>query len=104
MTQAAYNGSSPYASTPQVVNHLPYLDFWDTNTVVLVSPTDQYYTVPRTYQHRPDLLSYDLYGTTGYWWVFAMRNPDVIQDPIYDMVAGISIYLPAQSSLPLGGG
>lgn len=102
MTQSVYSGSSPYRSTPQVSNFLPYLDFWNPQ---IVTPTtdDTFFTIPATYQHRPDLLSFDLYGTTGYWWVFAVRNPDTIKDPIYDLVTGISIFLPAKSGLPNAG-
>jgi hypothetical protein len=99
MTQVFYKGPSPYFTTPQINNIVPYLDFWDATPIVPTS-NDTFYLVTATYQHRPDLLSYDIYGTTGYWWVFASRNPDTIKDPIYDLVAGINIYLPAKSGLP----
>ena len=39
-------------------------------------------------------IAYDLYNNTKLWWVFAQRNMDVIKDPIYDLVAGIKIYIP----------
>jgi len=99
MTQVYYSGTSPYATTAQIYNYLPYLDFW-TPQGVLPTPNDTLFTVTATYQHRPDLLSYDTYGTTGYWWVFAARNPDTIKDPIYDLISGVNIYLPAKSGLP----
>jgi hypothetical protein len=44
--------------------------------------------------HRPDLLAYDIYGDSQLWWVFAVRNKDVLKDPIYDFVPGQTIYLP----------
>ena len=103
MTQANYKTISPYASTAQVNNYLPYLDFWDSRVNIIPNPNDTYYIVTKNYEHRPDLLSYDLYGTTGYWWVFALRNPDVIQDPVYDLVPGIQIYVPQKASLPVNG-
>jgi hypothetical protein len=102
MTQAFYKGTSPYYTTPQINNYLPYLDFWNT-PVITPDQNDTLFTVTAGYQHRPDLLSYDIYGTTGYWWVFAIRNPDVIQDPIYDLVTGLNIYLPVKTNLPSGG-
>lgn len=103
MTQSTYNPTSLYASTPQVYNYLPYLDFWNSQVAIIPNENDTFFIVSKNYQYRPDLLSYDLYGTTGYWWVFALRNPDVLLDPIYDLVAGINIYLPPQSTLPVSG-
>jgi hypothetical protein len=44
--------------------------------------------------HRPDLLANDLYQNSELWWVFAVRNPDVIKDPVYDFVPGQQIYIP----------
>jgi len=52
-----------------------------------------------TYEHRPDLLAYDLYKDHKLWWVFAVRNRSVIKDPVFDMVAGVKIYLPKASTL-----
>jgi len=31
--------------------------------------------------------------------VFAQRNMDVLKDPVFDMKAGIKIFLPKQSAL-----
>jgi hypothetical protein len=55
---------------------------------------DVLYTVEVQYTHRPDLLAYDLYGSTKLWWVFSQRNPEALKDPIYDLVADLKIYLP----------
>jgi hypothetical protein len=44
-------------------------------------------------------MAYDLYGDEKLWWVFAVRNKDVIQDSIYDMLAGQRIYLPTTNTL-----
>ena len=101
MTKVNYSSTSPYYTTDQTTEYLQYLDFWN-SPVLLASNSDTVYDVTTKYQNRPDLLSYDIYGTTGYWWVFAMRNPDIIKDPIYDLKAGITIYLPSKSSLPSG--
>jgi len=51
------------------------------------------------YTYRPDLLSYDLYGTSKLWWVFAVRNIDTIKDPVFDFVAGTTIRLPQKTTL-----
>jgi hypothetical protein len=40
-----------------------------------------------------------LYGTSKLWWVFAQRNLDVIQDPVFDFIAGTQIFVPKKSGL-----
>ena len=60
---------------------------------------DQVYTIERTYAYRPDLLAYDLYGSPRLWWVFAQRNPDEIEDPIYDFKPGVTIKLPKPGNI-----
>ena len=57
------------------------------------------YVIENHYRHRPDLLSYDLYGTPKLWWVFVQRNMSVLRDPIYDFEAGVTIYVPKKSNL-----
>lgn len=60
---------------------------------------DPQYTIESQYTHRPDLLAYDYYGTPKLWWVFAQRNMDIIKDPIFDMKAGTTIFLPKPDRL-----
>ena len=99
MTKVNYSQSSPYSSTPQVNYLLEYLDYWN-GYYVFPSDSDSLYTVEKRYEHRPDLLSFDMYGSPRYWWIFALRNPDQLKDPIYDLKAGMVISLPAKSALP----
>lgn len=47
------------------------------------------YTVNPRHQYRPDLLSYDLYGNSTYWWVIVMLNRDKLKDPVRDLKAGL---------------
>lgn len=56
-------------------------------------------TINETYHLRPDLLAFDLYEDSNLWWVFAQRNPNQLQDPLFDFVTGTTIYLPQQSTL-----
>ena len=58
------------------------------------SPYDQTITIPPGFNQRPDLLSQQQYGTPRLWWVFAVRNPDLLIDPINDFVPGLTIYIP----------
>jgi hypothetical protein len=46
-------------------------------------------TVAPKFQHRPDLLSYELYGNSSYWWVIVLLNRNQLQDPIRDLKAGM---------------
>ena len=57
------------------------------------------YEIDSFYEHRPDLLSYDLYGTPKLWWCFQHRNMDTLTDPIWSFVAGTLIRIPKKSTL-----
>jgi hypothetical protein len=92
---AIYNNTSPWAETPVVENYLSFL----TIRPVPAEPDDFLYTIESQYTHRPDLLAYDLYKTSKLWWVFTQRNLDVLQDPIYDFIPGVQIYIPKGISL-----
>ena len=70
-----------------------YLDIMVARSVP-ASEFDEILTIPTKYDQRPDLLSQEKYGTVNLWWVFAVRNPDLIIDPIADFVAGLEIYVP----------
>tara|TARA_A200000159_G_scaffold164882_1_gene197050 strand:+ start:1404 stop:1697 length:294 start_codon:yes stop_codon:yes gene_type:complete len=92
----AYDPTSPWKKTAVIKNKV--LDVQ--NPVYLQkSALDETYTIPQNYNLRPDLCSYDLYGTSKYWWVFAKRNPDTIQDPINDFTAGTKIKIPSKNQL-----
>ena len=92
---AKYSSTSPYFSTPQNSINLEPLVI----RPFAIEEDDQLYTIERTSAYRPDLLSFDLYGTPRLWWVFAQRNPDQIEDPIYDFKRGVVIQLPKQATV-----
>jgi hypothetical protein len=46
---------------------------------------------------RPDILAYELYGNSEYWWVFTLFNRDTIVNPIKDFVSGMTINVPTKS-------
>lgn len=92
---AKYKNTSPWSTTPVVQNYLSILKIRPVS-----SESDDYlYTIEPQYTHRPDLLAFDLYGDSKLWWVFTQRNLDTIQDPIYDFVPGVQIYIPKSDSL-----
>ena len=92
---AKYSQTSPYFETTE--NDIS-LDIFTPRTIT-AEDDDQTYTIERTYAYRPDLLAYDLYGSPRLWWVFAQRNPNEIEDPIYDFKPGVTIQLPKSSNI-----
>lgn len=95
MTNAVYAKTSPYVNTTLFDNFLDVANF----PTIPKNPDDVLFQVNKTYQFRPDLLAYDLYGDASLWWVFALRNPNTVKDPIFDMRIGNKIYLPKKTTL-----
>ena len=88
--------SSPWYNT-EIINDR-YLGILNIRSIP-ASDDDPLYQVQEQYTHRPDLLAFDMYGDFRLWWVFAQRNMDIIRDPVYDLEAGIEIYLPIASNI-----
>jgi len=92
---ATYKTNSPWADTLIENNYLGNLVI----RPVSAESDDYLYTIETQYTYRPDLLAYDLYQDPKLWWVFIQRNMDVLQDPVFDFVAGTEIYIPKGNSL-----
>lgn len=90
---ATYNSYSPYYTTRFVNGYLDVLNFRD----IPIQSDDILFEVTSTYEYRPDLLAFDLYNDYRLWWVFALRNKEILKDPVFDMVPGLKIYLPKLS-------
>ena len=90
-----YSKTSSYYKTQIVNGYLDVIEFRD----LPIQRDDILFEVTATYENRPDLLAYDLYKDPSLWWVFAVRNKKIIKDPVYDLVAGVKIYLPKMSTL-----
>lgn len=75
--------------------------FLDSGKLPALKPSlnDEVYVIAAQYEERPDLLAHQLYGDSNLWWVFSMRNPDVLKDPIRDFVTGTIIILPSDGSV-----
>ena len=92
---ANYDSTSPYFETG-------YSQFFlDTmvNRPIPKENDDLTFTINTTYQYRPDLLAFDLYGIAGLCWVFYQRNPNTLQAPPMDFKTGTLIYLPKITTL-----
>jgi len=92
---ALYRATSAYSSTPLSEYFLDTM----TNRPVPQSSDDTLFTINQTYEMRPDLLAFDLYGHSDLWWVFAQRNPNVLVNPLLDFKVGTVIFLPQLSVL-----
>lgn len=84
----ATTGKNQYASTN--INDF-YLDLAKLPSAadIVAGKTTETIVVGPKYQHRPDLLSYSLYGNSNYWWIIALLNRNQLQDPIRDLKAGM---------------
>lgn len=92
---ATYNKSSPYHGTQ---SKSFYLDVW-AGKKIPADVTDAVYQIDPAYNLRPDLLAYDMYKNSQLWWVFAVRNPDILLDPLLNFSAGTIIYVPTMATV-----
>ena len=90
-----YSKSSPYYGTPKWG---PFLDLWRGKTIT-PQVTDALYQIDSVYNLRPDLLAHDIYGDSNLWWVFSVRNPDVLVNPLLNFRTGVVIYVTAKATL-----
>ena len=92
---AQYDATSPYYQTGYSQFFLETM----VNRPIPKENDDLTFTINATYQYRPDLLAFDLYGNAGLWWVFYQRNPNTLQAPPLDFAVGTLIYLPKITTL-----
>lgn len=90
MAKITYNSSSVYNATP-VRND--YLDLY----VPPIEPDltqAEPFIIDAKYNRRPDLMAYDLYGDSKYWWIFVIYNRNLIKDPLFDFKSGLELLVP----------
>lgn len=92
---STYNSRSPYYKTLLNNNYLDIIEFRS----IPSEDDDILFEITKTYEYRPDLLAFDLYKDVNLWWVFAVRNREVLNDSVFDFVAGTRIYLPKLSTI-----
>lgn len=92
---ASYSANSPYKNTPLWGK---FLDVWSGHTIASAID-DATYQIDNIYDLRPDLLAHDLYQDSNLWWVFAVRNPDVLVDPLLSFRTGTIIYIPTKKTV-----
>ena len=84
-----YRDDSLYRNTP--ITKGKYLDILEPTIVDKENYSVRPLIIEPKYNHRPDVLAYDLYGNSKLWWVFALFNQDKLADPIMDFKSGLSI-------------
>jgi hypothetical protein len=92
---STYTTSSPYYNTGYTQFYLDVM----VNRPIPRETDDVQFTITQTYQYRPDLLAFDLYGNSALWWVFYQRNPNTLTAPPLDFAVNKMIYLPKISTL-----
>jgi hypothetical protein len=92
---AQYDATSPYFETGYSQFFLDSM----VNRPIPKEDDDTSFTINLTYQYRPDLLAFDLYGTATLWWVFYQRNPNTLTAPPLDFAVGTTIFLPKIATL-----
>jgi alpha-L-fucosidase len=95
MATINYSPTSPYATTENFGKFKDVLTY----RAITKKADDVVYVIDTVYQYRPDMLAHDLYGDSALWWVFAVRNPNSLQDPVFGFYAGLPIYLPSKQTL-----
>ena len=84
---AQQSGKNQYANTSIDDFYLDIADLPFARNIKTESLT--YYVVTPKQQSRPDKLSYDLYGSSRFWWSIAILNRDQLKDPIRDLKTGM---------------
>jgi hypothetical protein len=95
MSKYTYAASSPYATTSQTNWYIGYY----APRAIPPAADDKPFTVLPKHDTKPTVLSNDLYGTPALWWVFAVRNRNLIKDPVWDLKEGLEIIVPSLATL-----
>ena len=91
-----------FHSSDSFLRNAPVNDFYlDINSLPKIpqSISDDIYTIESRYDKRPDLLAHQYYGSANLWWVFELRNPDILVDPLEDFTAGKNIRIPPKETI-----
>ena len=89
--------SNPYKNTPL---RDFYRDLWQPVRIAK-SRDDRTIVISNAHHQRPDLLASELYGDERLFWVFWQHNKDLLEDPIHDFVAGLSIKVPNRDNIQI---
>lgn len=90
-----YRDTSLYSRTKQTSWYLKKLE------LIQIPPSndDTPLKITSKFHQRPDLLSFELYGTVDFWWIFSVRNKNEIEDPIHDLKTDLEIMVPTKERI-----
>lgn len=91
---------SPYRLILDEDNNMKYHETFNDTTIV-ETDQDSYITVDLINENRLDIVAYNAYGFSVYWWIIAHANN--IIDP-FDVPAGTVLRIPPLNSLYLSEG
>jgi hypothetical protein len=94
----ATTGRNQYSATPMTDFYLDIAKL-PTAEELIKNKTTEIIVVDPKFEHRPDLLSYDLYGNSSYWWVIALLNRTQLEDPLRDLKAGMMLRVLPKSAI-----
>lgn len=83
-------GINQYNNTPIKDFYLDLAKFPTAAQLIGNKKTQTIVVEPR-FEFRPDLLSYNLYGNSSYWWTIVLINRNQLIDPIRDLRAGMML-------------
>lgn len=84
-----YNNNSPWCKVQQTW----YLGY-NLPAYMTSADSDSDYVIPTQYNEQPWMLAKELYGSEELYYIFALLNPDVLVDPVYDFSTGTVIKVP----------
>lgn len=82
----------------KTISGINYLSYYNPITIPF-DDTDVIITIEAKYNRHPGKLAKDLYGDERLGWIFSYFNREKIQDPIFDLIEGISIRVPTKQRL-----
>jgi len=91
--------TNKYSIYKNTINDGFEMKYYDPILIPYDEQTDYEFTVPEAYHQKPGNLAYELYGTPKLYWIFAYFNPNLVQDPIFDIKAGMTLIIPSKQRL-----
>lgn len=95
MAYISYPHDSMYATTPQLSWRIGRYE----HRSIPPASGDREFTITHAYALRPDKLAAELYGSAHLGEVFMLRNMNLLRDPVFDFVEGLTIVVPSPDTV-----